>query len=157
MSQIEIEIPLDALRRPNVARALADLALALGGHAVASPHVAAPALMASDARLLETVPAANNDNSASASVVPEEVFSQWIDTLQDPASLKALFKDLQDAGTTGLPIEKVREKFPTGTTNRQVAGAITGVIVRCQQKCNFPAPIVKEGDSYRWRGFPKAA
>ena len=43
MSTIQIEIPLDALSRANVARALADLTLALGGHAVGAAAPAAPA------------------------------------------------------------------------------------------------------------------
>jgi len=36
MPSIEIEIPYEALRRPGVAKALADLAYALGGHATAA-------------------------------------------------------------------------------------------------------------------------
>jgi len=50
MSSIQIEIPLDALSRPNVARALADLTLALGGHAVgAAAPAAAPVKTAAPA------------------------------------------------------------------------------------------------------------
>ena len=51
MSQIIIEIPIEALTRANVAKALTELTLALGGHAAApaaAPKAAAPAVVVSE-------------------------------------------------------------------------------------------------------------
>ena len=49
MSQIIIEIPIEALTRANVAKALTELTLALGGHApAAAPKAAAPAVVVTE-------------------------------------------------------------------------------------------------------------
>ncbi len=155
MPQIVIEIPIDALSRLAVAHALAELTLALGGHAVETPlHVAAPVKVANDARLVPTSPVADDDKPVE--VLPDEQkFNRWVDTLETSTEVKAVCTSLQEAGPQGLSIEQVREKFPSGTTNRRVAGVLTALIFRCPQRCGF-SPVVKVGDSYRWVGFPTA-
>lgn len=49
MSQIVVEIPIEALSKPNVARALSELTLALGGHAMPAAAPAAPKVVAVEA------------------------------------------------------------------------------------------------------------
>jgi hypothetical protein len=144
MSQIVIDIPGAYLSNAAVAAALAKLTLALGGHSSAP----APASVQADARI------AANDKPAAVSP-GEEKFNSWVNTLETRIGVKAVCTGLLKAGAAGLTIEKVRELFPSSTTNRQVAGTLTALIFRCPQKCGF-SPVVKDGDSYRWVGFPQA-
>ena len=62
MSQIVIEIPIEALTKANVAKALTELTLALGGHSTAAsaPKAAAPVAVVAEytAKAAEPAPAA---------------------------------------------------------------------------------------------------
>ena len=145
MSQIVIDIPVAFLSKSGVATALGDLMLALGGHPAETPfHVAAPVVF-TDAHVEKPFAVSRC----------EEKFNLWVNSLETHAMVKAVCAGLQDAGPQGRTIEQIREVFPAGTTNRRVAGVLTALIYRCPQKCGF-APVVKDGDSYRWVGFPQA-
>jgi hypothetical protein len=65
MSTIQIEVPLEALSRPGVAKALADLALSLGGQQ-GRGDVSATALRATEARATREAPAARAEAPAAA-------------------------------------------------------------------------------------------
>lgn len=154
MSQIVIEIPLEALGRPGVASALAELVMAVGGHAVEPPLRVAVPVVFTDVRLVPAAPVANTDLEADD---PREVaFFVLVDRLGELYA--RYYRALKVAGLNGLSVAQARKILPEldDQLPRALAG-ITGYASRwCEPRLGFKSPVEKTQDGQRWIGWPKA-
>ena len=169
MSQIVIEIPLEALGRPGVASALAELTMAIGGHAVEPPlHVATSALIASDARI-EKAPAANDDKISSASTRQEDensarqAFYLYLQGRSDTAVATSLevvsfYRALEEAGDAGISSEQAMGCFsslPEGATGKALGGIFGGLFKGLKNR-GMDLPHESRGGRYYIKPWPKA-
>lgn len=155
MSQIVIEIPIEALAWPNVAKAFGELTLAIGGHSAESllSHVAVPVVFA-DARLVPAVPAANMDVEVDHR---EDQFFEWV-AKQGDLHLR-YFRGLKTAGSTGLSTAEARQLLPElDSKHPKMLAAIAGYAGRwCKHCLGIDSPVEKTQDGQRWIGWPKTA
>lgn len=144
MSQIVFEIPIDALRRPNVARALADLTLALYGHSIVPEQFL-------DEAKTDTTPVVDDDLS---DIDAGRYFASLGAIEGDGPELLTCVKAIRAAGAGGLSYDDVRAFFPGIPTSGPEAkrfGFLLGYSGRwCKTKFGFESPYLREGDQYYW-------
>ncbi len=137
---IQIEVPFDALKKPGVAKALADLMVSLGGHRAApapAPTRAAaprPARAAAPKKAAAARPAAAVESS-------DDQWNEYFNALPEPS--RRFLTLLQERGTLGVD-DAVSE---LGLKSSKAMGGLTGAMARWAPKHGVELPFEKRKDA----------
>ena len=139
---IQVEVPFDALQKPGVAKALADLMVSLGGHRSAAA-IAAPAPAPAAPRAARAA-APRKKAAAPARPVPagtdDERWSAYFNALPEPS--RRFLTLLKERGTLGVD-DAVSE---LGLKSSKAMGGLTGAMARWAPKHEIALPFEKTKD-----------
>lgn len=139
---IQIEVPFDALQRPGVAKALADLMVSLGGHMSApavQPRAAAPA-KATPSRPRPAPAAAAPAPAKAPARAPDDQWTTYFNALPEPS--RRFLTLLESRGR--LTVDEAVSEL--GLKSSKAMGGLTGAMARWAPKHGIELPFEKSKD-----------
>ncbi len=149
---IQIEVPFDALQRPGVAKALADLMVSLGGHTSADAVPTRAPAPAKPARARAAKPAPAPARPAPAPARPAPAPARPATSSSDE-HWAAYFNALPEPSRRFLTLLKSRGKLTVdeavselGLKSSKAMGGLTGAMARWAPKHGIELPFEKSKD-----------